>query len=813
MRSKVTATSLIFLVAVLFPSALFAQTSKPPLDKLEVMAIVAGEILPENVAYDLHSRGVDFVSDEAFRSLLKSAGADDRILEALHAAKVDSTRADEDAGDTHIFEHLSHAGSLIRAGKLDNAAEELTSSFSGGRGKSAIGFVVGVILGDQNRFPEASQIYSEILDNDPDFPEVHARLSWTSYQIGGAEEALRQAKAALLENPGNPVAHMNGGLALEALGHLDAAKEEIQKSITSKPDYALAYFNIGQLFIDMKDYDHAIDNFKKALVLQPGYTLAHYDLGIAYADKEDLVSAIREYREAKRLDPHMLEARQNLGSALMQTDAAAAIMEFKELAAIAPDWPLCHLCLGSAYLRTGRPDEAEKEYTLAIQQNPGSTEPLDGLGAAFETEKNYDKALVEYRLAEKLDSTDFASFLEAGRVLVLKKDFPAAISELRQAVQLSPADWQSHDLLGQALEASGDGKAAVAEYKQAVSLSPKKLQARLDLALALEKSGDWVSSLENYRQAAVDEPPPIPDGVPRIRYDAQNHYLSAQQRFQQHLADLRADGKASEADSLEDLLKQHEAASNYDEKFHFALAKSKQAAQERRFDDAETSAKEAVSIAEKIQPQDGRLAEAVGQLGSVYAFRRDFSDASTQFQRQLAVAQQVYGPQSPMLVDAFQNLGMMAMEQNDLASSEKDFDQSLDLIRSTYGENSSQAMTSLLALSRIYFLKKDYAKAEGYVLHYVKNYELVCGETDPRMLLPVNTLCMFYDQTANFEKSAACHARMVALGEKRFGTDSPRLAEDLTAEAQALRKLGREDEAAKIEKRTQSLQSAQTNPN
>lgn len=72
---------------------------------------------------------------------------------------------------------------------------------------------------------------------------------------------------------------------------------------------------------------------------------------------------------------------------------------------------------------------------------------------------------------------------------------------------------------------------------------------------------------------------------------------------------------------------------------------------------------------------------------------------------------------------------------------------------------------------------------------------------------------MFYDQTANFEKSAACHARMVALGEKRFGTDSPRLAEDLTAEAQALRKLGREDEAAKIEKRTQSLQSAQTNPN
>lgn len=808
MYTKITATSLIFLGALLFSWHLAPQTAAPPLNKLEIVAIVAGDIMPENVAYDLRSRGVDFVADDSFRSLLKSAGADERIMQALHAAKVDSTKADEDANDQPLLHHLSHAGSLIRAGKPDDAMEELTSTFAGGRGKSAVGFVVGLILGTKNRFAEAGQIYSEILDNDPDFPEVHARLSWTYFGVGDAENTLRQAKAALVENPNNPVAHMNSGAALESLRHFDAAKEEFEKSLAIKPDYVLAYVNLGHLQTNIQDYDHGIDNLKKALALEPGNILARYNLGFTYAAKGDLESAIREYREVKRRDPKMLEARQNLGAALMQNDPAAAITEFKELAAIAPDWPLCHQCLGGAYLQTGQIGEAEKEYSLAIQQNPGSTAPLNGLGAAFETEKKYDEALVEYRLAEKLDSTDFISFRDAGRVLVLKKDFPAAISELRQAEQLSPADWQAHDLLGQALETSGDRKTAIAEYKQAVSLSPKELQARLDLALALEKSGDWVSSLDNYRQAAIDEPPPIPDGVPRIRYDAQNKYISAQQRFQQHLADLRAAGKASEATTLEGLLKQHETTPDYGEKFHFSLAKSKQAAQERRFDDAEISAKEAVSIAEKIQPQDGRLAEALGQLGNVYAWRRDFNDASTQYQRQLAVAERVFGPNSPMLVDALQNLGMTAMEQSDLANSEKDFNQSLDVIRKVYGENSPQAATSLLGLSRIYFLKKDYPKAESYLLHYVKNYELESGETDPRMVLPVNTLCTFYDQTGNFEKSAACHARMVSLGEKRFGADSHYLVQDLTAEAQALRKLGRNDEAAKLEKRTQSLQSA-----
>jgi hypothetical protein len=36
---------------------------------------------------------------------------------------------------------------------------------------------------------------------------------------------------------------------------------------------------------------------------------------------------------------------------------------------------------------------------------------------------------------------------------------------------------------------------------------------------------------------------------------------------------------------------------------------------------------------------------------------------------------------------------------------------------------------------------------------------------------------------------------------------------DITAEANALRQLGRTDEASRIERRTQSIQSAQTNPN
>jgi hypothetical protein len=72
--------------------------------------------------------------------------------------------------------------------------------------------------------------------------------------------------------------------------------------------------------------------------------------------------------------------------------------------------------------------------------------------------------------------------------------------------------------------------------------------------------------------------------------------------------------------------------------------------------------------------------------------------------------------------------------------------------------------------------------------------------------VPLTALCNSHDQ------SAACHGDLVAPGEKLFGASSPYLLRDLTAEVQALRQLGRSEEAAQLEQRTQTI-SAQSSPN
>jgi tetratricopeptide (TPR) repeat protein len=810
MHRKITTAFLKISVLITLLCSPLANASPRPLKKSELLALVAGDTLPENVIGEISARGLAFVPDVAYKALLRSAGADSQVLAALASAKSVSPAQADSSKDVELLKHLSRSGTLIRAGQSEAAAQELSTLFASGFGKSEVGFVIGIALIQQQRFEEAGQVYSEILRQDPDFPQTHSRLSMTFFQSGDPEQALRHAKAAIEQFSCNPAAHMNAGLALKTMHNLEAAKSEIQEAIRCKPDYALAYSNLGGLYDDLGAYDEAIAQFKKALTLNPVDVNTRYNLGVSYGNKGDFVSAIREYREVKRRDPERLDARQNLGAALLHTDPAAAIVEFRELAALAPDFTICHVCLGAALYTTGRYDEAAKEYQLAAQLDPANPRPLIEFGHTLEVAKKYDETLSQYRKAADLDPNLADARANAGRVLLQKKAFAEAATELKRAEELDPAAWESHDLRGQALEGSGDRNAAIAEYREALSLGPKEPQARLDLAQALEKAGDWVGALSNYHRAALDEPPLKPGAV-RL-YEARAKYDQAQQRFHMHLSGLRAAGNGQEAAVLEARVSAAESAPNLDDEYRETLQKSLQAVQQQRFNDAETSARRAIEIAQQIQPQDGRLPEALGQLGSVYAWRMDYKNAQETFQHQLAFAERIFGPQSPLIAPVLQNLAMLAAAQKDFAAAEPLLTRMLEVNQKAYGEQSDAMVEGLRGLARVYAMQKDYPKSEAALLRALKILETLRSPSDPLVALPLTSLCRVYDEWGKPEKAEPCHARLVSMAESQFGADSPYLVNELSAEAEALRKLGRTAEAARLEQRSQSIQAAQSAP-
>ena len=639
--------SLIFLSLSL---SAFAQTSQKPLHASEVLALQAGNVLPASLVHEIGRRGLSFHPDESYRAQLKKAGANEAVLAALNQANV-TAQAGVASPNKELLQQLSNASSLLRDKRYEDSIVALSAAVKGSFAGPEAGFVMGELLRCKEEFQQAAEIYTEVLRQNPDFPQVHTKLSLVLYKMGDSEEALREAKLALTQNPEDAEAHKNVGLALEDLRKFDAAASEYREALRIKPDYALVHFDLGLLLYHVHDFPKAISEYKAAIALNPKDPSSHTNLGLLYAEMGDEPSAIREQREAKRLDPNDPAIRQNLAAALMSVDPSAAALELQALAKLHPDFEPCHLCLGHALLSKGDSAGAQAEYHKAMALAPYDPAPHLGLGNIEEEKGNLDAALAEYRVAEGLAGNDGEAHRAAGRVLLAKKDAAGALTEARRAAELSPTDWKAHELCGQALEASGEPAKAIAEFKEAVSLDPKQPQVILELANTLEKHGDWVAALETFRTAKLTEMAARSGHAGGesflITPAALKGYDEAQERFKAHLAVLNAQGKTGQAAELEAKARSMESAPKAQEKEQLVMADANRAFQEQRYEDAEKLYKQAVELSEKLPASNENLIEALERLAGAYGMRQKFNDAEVVLHREMTEIEKAFGPQSP----------------------------------------------------------------------------------------------------------------------------------------------------------------------
>jgi len=816
--SKGCARIRVFVVAFLIVSLSVAsaqekatnEVAKRPLRASEVMSIQAGGALAENIAHDIATRGINFHPDEEFLGLMTKAGADLRVITALKAAKVSGDAAVKP--DMELMRKLSTAAVLMKDRKYDDASTQLSDALDMSFARMETGFVMADLLRQRVQFGPSAAVYAQILRMQPDFPELHDKASYVLYRLGDDESALNEAKVAIAEYRDDAEAHMNAGLALSHLRNFDAAILEFKEALRIKPDYAGLHSGIGLLHQRMQDDKAAIEEYKKAIALDPEYSLAHYNLGNMYLELGKVRDAIAEFREAKRLCPDNADYWQNLGSALMRQEPRTAVQEFREMEKRFPDFEICHVCLGHGLAWDNDLKGAEEEFRKAIKLDPSDANPHAGLGDIRVKEKNYDAALEEYRIAEQLDPSDPDAFKSAGKVLLEeKKDFAGAAAELKKAEAVGQSSWEIHDLYGKALAGSGQSDLAIAEFKEAVALDANQGQVMSEIATELEKKGDWAAALEQFRRGAdADENrlSKVQPGESAWHYDPspRKQYTEAKARFADHLVALRAAGKKDEAADLEKRVAMMDATSGTSQKVQEAMHTGDEAMHQHNAEEAVKAFKQAVEMAENLPPSDENMILALGRLGNAYGMLQRYDDAAAAFHRQLMIIEKTFGPGYPRLTEPLRFLGSIAAGQGKYAEAEGYFSRGLQINLNAFGENSTQTSESLRAMAGLYELQQQWAKAEPYLVRAVKGSEIAAGPDDNMTLVPLWGLCDLYDRWGKPEKSQPCWHRATGIMEKAEGQNSPALKDSLMSEANALRKLGRNDEAQKLEERVVDIQ-------
>jgi tetratricopeptide (TPR) repeat protein len=768
-------------------AALAKADSQKPLTDTELMAMISGRVLDENIVRAIQSRGLAFQPTEQYRSLATTAGAGTKVLDALKNPKVASGSA---TTLNSSVERLAKAGHLMQQADYDGASVQLTAALQAGS-RAEAAFVMGQSLREQERWAEAAALYAQIVDHAPEFQAAHTKLSYIFYKLDDFESGLREAEAAISQDAGDAEAHKNAGLAFDGLRKPTAAEQEYAAALRAKPDYAAVRYDLGNLYSDQGQYDRAIEEYKKAIALNPKQEGVYNNLGNAYENKGDIDAAVRTYREAKRVDPNDLQVRQDLGGALMQLRAyPEAVLEFKELVAMAPDSPVCHDCFGSALLNTWDFDGAEKQYRQALQLDPTDSFAHFGIGNVRIQQKDYDGAVEEYRQAERLDPSYAPAYREAGRAYLAKKDLPNALKELKQAENLQPSNGITHYLYAQAQEASGNHSGAIAEFQEALAIDPQGNQAAmLELAAAYENNGNFADALNMYRQAALGD----------SSDETQNKCKAAQERLEKKLA---ATPGASEA--LKASLRAPVASTS--NKLDAAMQAGVKANSQQHWDEAEAHYKEAVQLAEQMQPHDLRLSTSLTHLADLYVARRDLPLAEATYQKNLKVIEELGGPENSMMADPLQALGRFALMKQDFATANDYFSRATAITEKTYGENSDKVAMSLINAAVVPMLQKQYEQAETMLLRAIRIDEALYGKDNAvGMAPPVNSLCDLYRRWDRPDKEEPCDERLNSLLEKQFGANSPVLAQSLTEQAQLLRKLGRIQEATQIEQRVQTI--------
>ncbi len=140
-------------------------------------------------------------------------------------------------------------------------------------------FAEAVTLSDAGKFDEAEALYREILEQQPDIPEVLENLAYVSVQKEDWASAQASYEKLLEQSPDDAEVMTALAMVYQKSGQTEKAAEMAGRAAAANPDDAVAQFNRGALLLNSGDSAGAAEAFEAALAADPSLMEAHYYLG------------------------------------------------------------------------------------------------------------------------------------------------------------------------------------------------------------------------------------------------------------------------------------------------------------------------------------------------------------------------------------------------------------------------------------------------------------------------------------------------------------------------------------------------------
>jgi tetratricopeptide (TPR) repeat protein len=252
--------------------------------------------------------------------------------------------------------HCREALPLLRkaAPQLTNKDLQRKAGYAGVR--------CAMFLTDSDAAVDFLRLLDREFPHDPDvlFLAVH------TYSDLSTRASLELASTA----PSSYQAHELNAESLEIQGKWDEAAQEYGQILKQNPRLPGIHYRLGRILVSKPNFSpevaaEAKKEFEQELEIDPSNAGAEYVLGELARQAEQWDEAIKHFSQAAKLDASFGDAWLGLGSSLISVKKfSEAIPPLESAVKLEPQNPTGHYQLGVAYSRTGRKEDADREFAL-----------------------------------------------------------------------------------------------------------------------------------------------------------------------------------------------------------------------------------------------------------------------------------------------------------------------------------------------------------------------------------------------------------------------------------------------------------------
>ena len=261
------------------------------------------------------------------------------------------------------------------------------------------------------------------------------RQAQADFQNGNYQQAHAKLRQAIGFAPADPGLWKYLGLTDVQLNDLNAAIVDFRKALSISPKDAPSCFNLGRLYQLKHEDALAMEMYRQGLALVPDDRAANQNLAFLLVNAGKFRDAIVPLQKLRTLDESDLPTRVSLIECYLKEGMdEQGEQEIQAYLAAPNSSPDDKLKLAKVLIADKFPDFAQLILPSDLQLAPDSPQAHDLQGALLLNRKEYEKASKEFRLAVQLAPASSEFSLDLTDSLILAKSFQDAFEFLHQSV-------------------------------------------------------------------------------------------------------------------------------------------------------------------------------------------------------------------------------------------------------------------------------------------------------------------------------------------------------------------------------------------